>query len=106
MNIENILKEIDELNQIENKTIPEKFIKQVEEEGEFAAEVIKMLGLSHKEYDKEHLIEEMADALQVKFSLYLSICEKTGITMDEIFTKIVEKNKKWRTKLPEYTKNK
>lgn len=105
IDIEFLLKEIKELNSLECKTIPEKFVKQVEEDGEFAAEVIKMLGLSHKPFDCEHLLEEMADSLQVKLSTYLAICDRTGITMDNVFAKIIEKNQKWREKMKEYTIN-
>ena len=102
---ESLLEEIKELNSLERKTIPEKVLKQTEEDGELGAEVIKMLGLSHKPFDCEHLLEEMADSLQVKLSIYLAICDRTGITMDNVFAKIIEKNQKWREKMKEYTIN-
>ena len=63
-----------------------------------------MLGYTHKLFDKEHLKEEMADSLQCLFSIYLDICEKQNIKIDDIFVKIFEKNIKWRNKIKEYTK--
>lgn len=106
MDINTILQEISEINSLENKTIAEKFLKQIEEDGELAAEVLKMIGLSYKPFNREHLIEEMADSLQVKFSTFLAICDKTDITMEDVLTKIREKNEKWRSKISEYTINK
>ena len=101
-----ILEEIAELNKLENKSIPEKILKFNEEFGEFSAEVVKLLGLSHKPYDREHLVEEMADTLQVLLSTYLNICVETGdITINDILNKIPEKNQKWREKMLEYTIN-
>ena len=101
-----IISEIKELNTLDNKTIPERILKYDEEFGEFSAELCKLLGLTHKPYDKEHSTEEMADVIQVLFSIYLDICTKTGITMEEVFDEIPIKNNKWREKIPNYTKNK
>lgn len=102
----NILSEIKELNALDNKSIPGRILKYNEEFGEFSAELCKLLGLTHKPYDKEHLTEEMADVIQVLFSIYLDICAETGITMEEVFNTIPSKNTKWREKIPNYTKNK
>jgi hypothetical protein len=105
MKIKKILTEIKELNSIDNKTITERSLKFNEEYGEFCAEVCKFVGITYKPYDRDHLIEEMADAQQNLFSIYLDICDKTGITMEEVFDTILVKNKKWREKAPLYTKN-
>lgn len=99
-----ILEEIQRINKLEGKTIPEKFIKFNEEFGEFSAEVVKFLGMSHKHYDREHLKEEIVDQLQVNLSLILQICELSGISFDEILDKFPEKNEKWESKISEYTK--
>jgi NTP pyrophosphatase (non-canonical NTP hydrolase) len=103
--IKQIITEISELNSIDGKTLTERGLKFNEEYGEFCAEVCKFVGITHKPYDKEHLREEMSDAMQNLFSIYLDICEKTGITMDEVFEMILVKNKKWREKAPLYTIN-
>ena len=100
-----MLSEIRELNSLDNKTIPERIIKFNEEYGEFNAEVAKMVGITHKSFDKDHLKEEMADTLQNLFSIYIDICDKQDISMDEIFEEVFVKNQKWREKVPLYTKN-
>lgn len=103
--IEKIIEEINELNSLDGKTLTERFLKYNEEYGEFSAEVCKLVGISHKPYDREHLVEEMADAMQNLLSEYLDICSKTDITINEVFDTILVKNKKWREKAPLYTKN-
>jgi hypothetical protein len=103
--INDILFEIKELNALDNKNIPERCVKYGEEYGEFSAELCKLIGITHKPYDKELLIGEMADVQQVLWSIYLDVCEKTGITMEEVFDTILIKNNKWREKIPQYTKN-
>lgn len=103
--INKIISEIKELNGIDGKTLTERGLKFNEEYGEFCAEVCKFVGITHKPYDREHLVEEMADAQQNLFSIYLDICQKTDITMEEVFDTILMKNKKWREKAPLYTKN-
>lgn len=100
-----ILEEIRELNQLDGKTIPERIVKFNEEFGEFNAELCKFLGITHKPFDKPHLVEEMADAMQNLCSVYLSICDEADIDIQEIFDQIEVKNKKWREKAPLYTKN-
>lgn len=101
---EELIIEIKDLNVLEKKTIPEKFVKFAEEFGEFAAETVKMLGMSHKQYDRAHHIEEMADSLQVHVSTILSICEEKGIDFKEVLVEMKNKNGKWREKIPQYTK--
>lgn len=100
-----ILKEIQELNHLDGKNLLERMLKFNEEYGEFAAEVCKMQGISHKPFDQPHLKEEMADAMQNLFSVYLEICELQGFNMNDIFAEVLVKNKKWREKAPLYTKN-
>ena len=101
---EELIIEIKDLNVLEKKTIPEKFVKFAEEFGEFAAETVKMLGMSHKQYDRAHHVEEMADSLQVHVSTILSICEEKGIDFKEVLVEMKNKNGKWREKIPQYTK--
>ena len=100
-----ILEEIKELNGIDGKTLPERVLKFNEEFGEFSAELGKFIGITHKPYDKPHLIEEMADAMQCLCSIYVDVCDKADFTMEDVFNEITEKNKKWREKAPQYTKN-
>ena len=102
--IEKLLTEINELNELETKSLEIKIVKFNEEFGEFSAEIIKMFGYTHKPFDKDHLIEEAADALQCLLSIQLDICKKQNIQMSDIFEKMVEKNNKWRNKIKEYTK--
>lgn len=91
-----ILDDIRRLNYKEDKDITLKIIKFNEEYGEMSAEVLNFLVVSYKEYDREHLKEEMADALQCLFSVYLDIEDKTGISVyREVLPMILEKNKKW-----------
>jgi len=103
--IEKVIKEIDELSGIENKTVPEMFIKFNEEFGEFSAEVVKMLGNSYKPYDQEHLIEEMADSLQCLLCLYLKISKEKEFDLNEVIKAISVKNNKWRETIKTYTNN-
>jgi phosphoribosyl-ATP pyrophosphohydrolase len=103
--MDEIINEIRVLVEYENKSLPEKIVKFNEEFGEFSAEVIKLLGLTHKPYDRDHLVEESADALQVLFSIFVDIETKTDITIDEIIAKIPEKNQKWLSKIPNYKAN-
>lgn len=103
--INEILDEIYELNHIDNKSVLERFIKYNEEFGEFNAEYCKFLGITHKPYDKEHLIEEMADTLQNLFSIYLAVGDECGFVFEDVIAKIYEKNDKWRDKIPHYVKN-
>lgn len=103
--IKTIIDEIKELNSLDGKTLPERVIKFNEEFGEFSAELCKMIGITHKPYDEPHMKEEMADAMQNLFSVYLNVCEVGGFEIDDVFEQILVKNKKWREKFPQYTKN-
>ena len=99
------INEIQELNEVDNKALLERVIKFNEEYGEMNAELCKLLGITHKSYDKEHMKEEIADFLQNAFSLTLALSKFVDIESEEIFTKMLEKNQKWRDKYPQYTKN-
>lgn len=103
--IEEILEEISELNHLDGKKFLERFLKFSEEYGEFSAEVCKMIGITQKPYDEEHLIEEMADAIQNQFSVYLNVCEVGNFSIERVFEQIVIKNQKWRECIPKYTNN-
>lgn len=103
--LEEIIKEIEELNSLDGKDIGERFIKYGEEFGEFSAEVAKAIGITQKEYDAEHLIEESADALQCLLSIMIAICNQKGLNFFDIIHMIVVKNQKWRSKMPLYTRN-
>jgi NTP pyrophosphatase (non-canonical NTP hydrolase) len=103
--MDELLAEIEELNALDNKTLPERIIKFNEEFGEFNAEVGKLIGITHKPYDKPHLIEEAADFLQNAFSVLVATGELAGFTLDDIYNEIKVKNQKWRSKAPLYTKN-
>lgn len=103
--VDELIKEISELNTYDSKTLGERFIKHQEEFGEFSAEVAKLIGISHKPYDRDHLVEEMADALQNVFSIYDHVTKiDSTITMAEVFETMKVKNQKWRSKIPEYTR--
>ena len=101
-----ILEDIKYLNDKETKPIEAKFMKFDEEFGEMTSEALKFLGHSYKPYDKEHLKEEMADALQCLFSMYIDLGKKTGIDINDVLKEIVIKNQKWSDKISEYTNNK
>ncbi|MCK9576710.1 MAG: MazG-like family protein [Candidatus Pacearchaeota archaeon] len=101
-----ILDDIERLNKLETKPIEAKFMKFDEEFGEMTAEALKYLGHTYKPYDKEHLKEELADALQCLLSIYIELGEKTGIDIvNDILPEILHKNKKWEAKIKEYQNN-
>jgi len=103
--LEKILDEILELNHLDGKKFLERFLKYNEEYGEFSAEVCKMIGITQKPYDEAHLIEEMADAIQNQFSVYLNVCEVGNFSIERVFEQIIIKNQKWRECYPKYTNN-
>ena len=101
-----LTKDIHRINQHESKDIGFKFMKFNEEFGEFNAEYIKFKGFTYKEYNRDELLGEMADSLQVLLSIYDHIAGETNITIKDVLEKISEKNIKWETKIKEYKKNK
>lgn len=100
-----IIADIERLNGLDSKSIPEKFMKFDEEFGEFATETIKLLGFTYKPFDEEHFIEEAADALQTILSIQLSACRLKGIDFERVLDMILEKDKKWEAKMTEYTRD-
>lgn len=105
IDIYSTLCEISSLNNKDNKALTERIVKFNEEFGEYNAEVCKLIGISHKPYDKEHLLEESADFLQNTFSVLIETCKHAGFTMEDVFENIKVKNKKWKEKIPLYTRN-
>lgn len=98
-----IVDDIARINGLDGRSIPERFVKYNEEFGEFAAEVIKMIGSTQKPYDEDHLVEESADALQCLISIMLDVCKKKNIDFTRVLETILLKDKKWEAKIKEYT---
>ena len=103
---EKVIVDVNRVNSLDTKTIPEKVLKFNEEFGEFSQELIKLLGFTHKPYDEEHFIEECADSLQVLLSIQLASCKLKNIQYDRVLNALLEKNKKWEAKSKEYTRDK
>jgi len=102
---EKIIKDIERLNELDSKSIPEKVLKFNEEFGEFSQELIKLLGFTHKPFDEEHFVEESADSLQVILSIQLAACKLKGIDFQRVLDKVLEKDIKWEAKMKEYTRD-
>lgn len=100
-----VIEDIDRLNGLDSKSIPEKVLKFNEEFGEFSQELIKLLGFTHKPFDEEHFIEESADSLQVILSIQLAACKLKGIDFSRVLDKVLEKDEKWEAKMKEYTRD-
>ena len=100
-----LISEIRRINKLDGRTISDRFLKFNEEFGEFAAEVVKMQGQSHKPYDEEHLIEEGTDALQCLMSIILDICDLKQIEFQQFLTEMFYKNAKWEDKIREFKIN-
>lgn len=101
-----MLEDIKRISLLENKGVLERILKFNEEFGEFATEIGKMIGFTHKPYDEDHLIEEGADALVVLFSIILKICEDKGIDFQRFIDAMETKNIIWENKIPNYIINK
>jgi hypothetical protein len=74
-----ILADVERVNNLDTKSIPEKVLK---------------------------FIEESADSLQVLISLQLAACKLKGIPYEKVLYALLEKNMKWEAKLSEYTRDK
>jgi NTP pyrophosphatase (non-canonical NTP hydrolase) len=103
--LDNLIKDIARVNQIDNKSIPERVMKFNEEFGEYITETIKLMGFTYKPFDREHFIEEGADSLQTLLSIQLAACEKAGVDFQEVLDRMPEKNRKWEDKSRQYTRN-
>ena len=101
-----MLEDIKRISLLENKGLLERILKFNEEFGEFATEIGKLTGFTHKPYDEEHLIEEGADALVVQFSIIIKICEMQNIDFQRFIDAMERKNKIWESKIPNYIINK
>jgi NTP pyrophosphatase (non-canonical NTP hydrolase) len=87
------LQEIKKLSQ--NKTLPQRGLKLMEEAGELAVAILgvdKAPGQEYKGLDLNNVKEEVIDVLLVS----LSICYSSGMTDDEILTGIKNKLDKWK----------
>jgi len=90
-----LIEDIRHLNDLETKSLETKFMKFNEEFGEFSAETLKFLGHTYKEYNKDHLKEEMADTLQCLLSIFIDLGEKTNIDIvEDILPEVLKKNQK------------
>lgn len=91
-----IIDDIRRINANDKKSLDLRFIKFNEEFGEMCAEYLKYKGFKKGAYDKEHLLEEMADVLQCLISIYNDIEIETGINIiNDVLPTILVKNKKW-----------
>lgn len=97
-----LIEEIQELSELENKPLEARMNKFNEEYGEFSAEIIKLFGYTQKDFKYEDLIDEGADALIVLLSIILKLCTSLNIDFDEFLSAGIEKNIKWREKIPQY----
>ena len=96
-------KDISDINEFETKPTEVKFIKFNEEFGEMCAEYLKLKGHTYKPYDREELLGEMADTLQVLLSIFSDIEKDTDIFLSDVIEKVKEKNIKWKNKISDYT---
>jgi hypothetical protein len=97
--MEKALKQISELDKIDQCSISEAICKVVEELGEFTAEVNKTTGrkftTESNETIQENLLEECADT----FQNMLLVMNRCGITLEQLETEILKKDKKWFKKM-------
>lgn len=101
--LEKIINEIQELSELENKSLERRIIKFNEEFGEFNAEVVKYLGDTPKPFDLPHLVEEGTDSLIVMLSIILKVCKIFDLSFNAFLYEAIRKNEKWREKIPNYT---
>ena len=98
--IEKIYKEIQELDKMDPCSNAEAVCKFSEEVGEWIREINKTMGRKNTEESpqeiRENILEEGADSLQN----HLLICSRFNITLEELFTKMLEKNQVWKEKIP------
>ena len=102
--IKKAIQEIRDIGKLDPTCLEQKVMKFNEEFGECNAEILKLLGYSskNKPYDKDHLIEEMADTLQNLLYIFIDIEDKTGISLEnDILPTLFKKNQKWETNVNE-----
>lgn len=102
MEFKTVVEDIRRINQKEPKKLEHKILKLNEEYGEMNAEVIKLLGYTYKSYDKQDLIDELADTLQCLISVIVDIEEKADFTMEDVLAAVSKKNQKWESRIKEY----
>ncbi len=97
-----LIEEIQELSELENKPLEARMNKFNEEYGEFSAEIIKLFGYTQKDFIYDDLIKEGIDSLIVHLSIILKLCTSLNIDFNEFLSAGIEKNIKWREKIPQY----
>jgi len=94
--------EVEFVNILETRSIEGKFLKLTEELGELAAEVIAMQGQTYKDFNREKLVEEMADTLLMVYSIFSELLKMSGSTKLDLFTSCESKMIKWKEKIKDY----
>ena len=97
-----IWERVEKVNPLETRSIEAKFLKLTEELGELAAEVIALQGQTYKEFDKENLIEEMADTLLMIFSIFSELLTMTETDKEDLFAACETKLIKWESMIRYY----
>lgn len=87
-----IYKNIKNISNEEQKNTELKIIKFNKEFGEMCSEYLKLKKYSYKEFNRNNLIEEMADSLQVLLSIFSDL-EKHDIFLSDVINEINEKMK-------------
>lgn len=97
----NILKQIEEVDKIEPKTLSEKVLKATEEIGELAEAVLssnKSSGCGYKNKNKQDILEESVDLAIVAISVALEVG-----TTEEITQEFEKKISKWKKNITKFT---
>lgn len=102
--LEDIYKEIKELDATDKCSISEAVCKFSEESGEWIREINKTTGRKILKESKEevdaHIKEEAADTLQN----LLLICGRFNMTLEDLLNEVKKKNQKWKSMIPERQK--
>jgi NTP pyrophosphatase (non-canonical NTP hydrolase) len=98
--LEDIYKEIKELDSTDTCSISEAVCKFSEESGEWIREINKTTGrkILKESLEEVHdnIREEAADTLQN----LLLICSRFNITLDDLLKEVQKKNQKWKEQIP------
>ena len=101
---EDIYNEIKDLDKTDNCSISEAVCKFVEESGELIREINKTTGRKILKETKEevhnNIKEELADTLQN----LLLITSRFDISLEELFSDVSFKNKKWKSQISDRQK--